>query len=153
MHNYINKHKYEIRCKYEYKCEYIYVGTRKDEKMEISRHACAQFLLGASHCAKGAAGRDSGFHWRRWELWGVGSLAHGGVLSHGGTPSCHPFIDRFSMIFPKTNHLGVPPWPWKPPKWCTDWAVDWGWKDQLQCPAVIKLGLTDSQEANMNIPW
>lgn len=55
-------------------------------KMEISRQiginiqplaASAQFLLGASHCPEGAAGGDSGFHRRRWELWGVGSLANG----------------------------------------------------------------------------
>ena len=39
--------------------------------------ASAQFLLGASDCVERAAGGDSGFHRRRWELWGVGSLANG----------------------------------------------------------------------------
>ena len=36
-----------------------------------------------------------------------------GFPIHGGTPTCHPFLDG---IFPyKPSSIGVPPWLWKPP--------------------------------------
>ena len=43
--------------------------------------------------------------------------SYGGFLSHGSTPSSHPFTDGFSTIFHGINHpaMGVPPWLWKLP--------------------------------------
>ena len=48
-------------------------------------------------------------------------ISYGSFHSHGDTPSHHPFIDGFSIIFPKTIQLllGVSPKPQQSSKSCT----------------------------------
>ena len=49
-------------------------------------------------------------------VWCLFSSWSGCFLSHGGTPSYHPAIERWDFPVHKTHPaMGVPPWLWKPP--------------------------------------
>ena len=64
-----------------------------------------------------------------WDIYGHNCSIHGVYgpqmevsLSHGGTPSCHPFIDG---IFPFTKPIPFLGPPWKAPyNYSGPWALE-----------------------------
>ena len=117
---------------YIYICIYIYIHTLhqmgsssqdgsdgKWSLLEITNifvfwytkhpHVLASFFSKFPHHSTFLAVAASGLNDRALEVW-TSRLAfqHGGFLSHGGTPSYHPFLDG---IFPNKNHpaMGIPP--------------------------------------------
>ena len=76
--------------------------------------------------------------------------AHGGFLSHGGTPSYHPFPDG---IFPEISHpfYWVPPWLWKPQPWM--YIPHWDWDRDVNHPMAFCKGLQGFHSVSHIVSW